>query len=119
MPRVKWEALKNEVIAKIFMETAESKIGAMEEGIGDSTRWTEVAGKLVEAVKELCGKQKTSVENEWVRNKVKEDGRLRDNITIALGRKNKTMVAQRQRTVGTEVVEARKEELKEARKERK
>ena len=31
MPRVRWEALKNEVIAKIFMETAESKIGAMEE----------------------------------------------------------------------------------------
>ena len=52
-----------------------------------------------------------------MRNKVKEDGRLRDNITIALGRKNKTMVAQRHRTVGTEVVEARKEELKEARKE--
>ena len=117
MPRVRWEALKNEVIAKMFMETAESKIGAMEEGIGDSTRWTEVAGKLVEAVKELCGKQKTSVENEWMRKKVKVDGRLRDNITIALGRKNKTMVAQRHRTVGTEVVEARKEELKEARKE--
>ena len=52
-----------------------------------------------------------------MRNKVKEDGRLRDNITIALGRKNKTMVAQRHRTEGTEVVEARKEELKEARKE--
>ena len=71
MPRVRWEALKNEVIAKIFMETAESKIGAMEEGIGDSTRWTEVAGKLVEAVKESCGKQKKSVENEWMRNEVK------------------------------------------------
>ena len=54
MPRVRWEALKNEVIAKMFMETAENKIGAMEEGRGDSTRWTEVAGKLVEAVKEQC-----------------------------------------------------------------
>ena len=117
MPRVRWEALKNEVIAQMFMKTAASKISAVEQGRGDSTRWTEVAGKLVEAVKELCGNQKKSLENEWMRNKVKEDGRLRDNITIALGRKNKTMVAQRQRTVGTEVVEARKEELKEARKE--
>ena len=54
---------------------------------------------------------------QWIRNKVKEDGRLRDNITIALGRKNKAMVAQRYRIVGTEVVEARKEELKEASKE--
>ena len=101
----------------MLMVTADSKIGTMEEGRGDSTRWTEVAGKLVEAVKELCGKQKTSVENEWMRNKVKEDGRLRDNATIALGRKNIALVAQRHRTVGTEVVKARKEELKEARKE--
>ena len=71
MPRVRWEALKNEVIAKMFMETADSKISAMEDGRRDSTRCTEVAGKLVEAVKKLYGKQKKSVENEWMRNEVK------------------------------------------------
>ena len=38
VPRVRCEALKNEVIAKSLMETAESTIGAMEEGRGDSTR---------------------------------------------------------------------------------
>ena len=59
MPRIKWEALRNEVVERRFSAAAEEKIGWMEAGREDSTRWTEIAEKLVEAAKEQVENRKS------------------------------------------------------------
>ena len=53
IPRIRWEALKVETVEERFKTAAESKVGEMEGGRADSTRWTELSEKLVEAAKEV------------------------------------------------------------------
>ena len=116
-PRVRWEALKVEAVEEKFKETVERKMEEMSEGREDSTRWTEIAGNLVEAAKEVCGEQPKSVENKWMLNKEDEDRRLKNEITAALEQKNETLEKQRRGEATEEEVEEKKERLKEARKE--
>ena len=117
VPRVKWEALRVEATQERFAARAEEKIGAMGEGRPDSTRWTEIAGNLVEAAKEICGEKPGAVENEWLHGKEVEDQQLRRGIAEALERKNEAQERGREGEENEMEVEEQKEELKEARKE--
>ena len=117
VPAIKWEALRNERVASRFQEEAERRLAEDRgEEREDTTKWSGLAGRLVEAAKVTCGLRSRKVENEWLIGKEDEDRVLQNNITAALQRKNRLVEELRRGTAQPEEVEEAKEELKEARK---
>ena len=119
VPVVQWEALKNEQVCKRFEQEVDRRLNqeAQTTRREDSTRWSGLAGNLVEAAKITCGLKAKTVENEWMVGKEEEDRVLRNSITAAFERRNEKLEEERRGEASPEEVEEAREALKEARKE--
>ena len=85
IPAIKWEVLKNEQVASRFQAEAKQRLRSDREEVRTySTRWTGLAGHLVEAARVTWGLRSKSVENEWLIGKEEEDKATRNNRSAGI-----------------------------------
>ena len=117
-PRVKWEALREEEVARHYHRRMGEKMAepveAAAPGEGESTEWGKLAEKVMEVAEEVCGLKTKSVENPWMlgkQEKIAETGRR---VSAAVERRNEVVGGGEEEAL----VEEAKQRLKEARRER-
>ena len=121
IPRIKWEALRNENTEERYRQKVEELLEDQTEDIREQTNWQKISDTVTKAALEVCGREEKRVENPWMADKDEEVQRMRSRISRAIERKNELIEQRRLRGGEDNNVEANLalsiEELKEARKE--
>ena len=113
-PRLNWEKLRDEEVARNFHREMEEEMTAGQQVARrqDTTEWTQLAEKVLKIVERVCGRQVKSVENPWMVGKEEEVDQMRRRISGAVERRNEVV-----RQGGSDVEkEAARVEVQEARK---
>ena len=128
IPRIRWERLKNDDIARSYREKVEELLQELEgddpeNGPLENTNWESIAEVVNKAAEEVCGIEERKIENPWMAEREEEIQVMRARINGAITRRNTGMERLRENQdenaredLERELEEA-KEELKTARKD--
>ena len=117
VPRVQWEALRNEEVTQSFYRRMGEKMAEPEEegpDRDDLTEWGMLAEKVMGVAEEVCGVKRKSVENLWMLGKEEEIADMGRRVSAAVERRNEVVGGGEEEAL----VEEAKQRLKEARRER-
>ena len=90
VPWVKWEALKDEEVARRFPRPMGEKMAepvVEGPGAGESTEWGKLAEKVMGVAEEVCGLKQKSVENPWMVGREEELAEMRRRMSAAMVRR--------------------------------
>ena len=121
IPRIKWEALRNENTEERYRQKVAELLENQAEGNTQQTNWKKITDTVTTAALEVCGREEKRVENPWMTDKEEEVQRMRSRISRAVERRNELLEQRNLGPAANDNLEAdiavSIEELKEARKE--